>query len=135
MGTTVWVDETTRAHLRRLQESLGTSSVNETIRRLLEQPATDARGLFTKHGREIRRIMRQHGIRNMTAFGSRARGDARPGSDLDVAVEMKKDARPLAVLAAEADLEEELGLSVHLVELPKAELHDIIRREGIRFAG
>lgn len=135
MGTTVWIDADTRQALRKLQRELGTGSVNATIRRLLEQPAPDARALFAKHRAEIRAIMRKHRIRKLVAFGSRARGDATPSSDLDLAAELAPTAAPLAILAAEADLEEALKLNVDLVELPNPRLRKAIALEGIAFEG
>jgi hypothetical protein len=134
MGTTIWVEEGTREALRRLQEQLGTDSANATIRRLIDQPATDARTLFSRHRQGIRAIVRRHGLRRLMAFGSRARGDATMASDLDLAVEAGPGAGPLAILAAEAELEEELGVHVNLVEAPNPALKEILRREGIAFA-
>lgn len=133
MGTTVWIDESTRMALRELQKAYGTRSVNETLQRLLAQPPPDARALFATHRPQIEAIVRKHRIKRLIAFGSRARGDARVTSDLDLAVELRKDADPLALLAAEADLEEALGVPVRLVELPNARLADAIRKEGVPF--
>ena len=36
---------------------------------------------------ELRRILRQHGVIKASIFGSYARGDAKPGSDLDLLVD------------------------------------------------
>lgn len=130
----MWIDEGTREALRRLQVAFGTDSVNATIRRLIEQPSPDAQGLFAKHHDAIRTILRRHGIRRLVAFGSRARGDATAASDLDLAAEFAKGSPPLALLAAEADLEAELGLKVNLVEIPNPKLADVLRREGVPFA-
>jgi predicted nucleotidyltransferase len=134
MGTTVWVDDATRRDLRRLQKELGVGSVNETIRRLLDRPALDARTLFALHRDAIRAVLKRHRLRRLVAFGSRARGDASPTSDLDLAVEAAPQADPLAVLAAEADLEQVTGLRVNLVELPNPRLEEAIEREGVPFA-
>src|SRR5688500_5765131 len=130
MGTTVWVDDSTREALRRLQQEFGTDSVNSTIRRLLDRPALDARTLFALHRDAIRGVLKRHRLRGLVAFGSRARGDAGPTSDLDLAAEVDPKAAPLAILAAEADLEEALGLAVHLVELPCPRLQKAIQEEG-----
>lgn len=134
-GTTVWIDDDTRDALRRLQEALGTPSVNATIRRLLEQPATDARAIFASHRKPIRDVMRRHRIRKLVAFGSRARGNAGPASDLDLAAELDPKADPLALLAAEADLEAALGMKVDLVELSSERLRAVLKREGVAFEG
>jgi predicted nucleotidyltransferase len=135
VGTTVWVDDETRKALRRLQRELGADSVNATIQRLLERRALDARTVFALHRDAIKAVLKRHRLRRLVAFGSRARGDAGPTSDLDLAVEAAPQAGPLAILAAEADLEEATGLRVNLVELPNARLQDAIEREGVPFAG
>ncbi|MHB1261233.1 MAG: nucleotidyltransferase family protein [Thermoplasmatota archaeon] len=134
MGTTVWIDDETRQELRRLQDAFGTPSVNATIRRLIEKPTLDAHTIFTRHKTAVSAILRRHHLRNLVAFGSRARGEATPTSDLDLAAEFDADASPLALLSAEADLEEELGVKVNLVELPNERLSEAIRRDGVPFA-
>lgn len=101
----------------------------------MKKSTPDATTLLATHQEAVKNIMRRHGIRGLIAFGSRARGDAQPESDFDLAIEMRPGAKPLALLAAEADLEEELGLTVHLVELPKPALDKILQQEGVRFCG
>jgi hypothetical protein len=129
------VDDETREELRHLQARLGTRSVNDTIKRLLRRPPDDAFALFSRHRAEIRGILDRHGLSNLVAFGSRARGDAGAASDLDLKADVASDAHPLAVLAAEADLEELLGIPVHVVVRPPPQLAAAIRREGVAFAG
>jgi predicted nucleotidyltransferase len=133
VGTTVWIEDDTRRRLRRLQEAFGVTSVNATIRRLIDKPTLDAHTLFRRHRKELTAILRRHHLRKLVAFGSRARGDATPTSDLDLAAEMGPGADPLAILAAEADIEEELGLPVSIVELPNDRLRAVLQREGVRF--
>ena len=135
MGTTVWLSSATREDLRRLQDQLHLPSVESTVRHLLERPAVDARALFAVHRKRIAAILRRHGLTGLVAFGSRARGDATVASDLDLAAVVKAGAGPMAALAAEADLEDELGVPVHLVELPNPALQAAIEREGVPFAG
>lgn len=129
----MWVDDETRAALRELQDAFGADSVNATIRRLIDRPSLDARTIFALHKDGIATILRRHHLRRLVAFGSRARGDAKPTSDLDLAVELASKASPLALLAAEADLEAELGMTVNLVELPNKRIEDALKREGVRF--
>ena len=133
MGTTVWVEDDVRAELRRLQHSMGAASVNAVLRRVLGPGPRTAQALFADHYDAIGRILRLHRIAQLVAFGSRARGDARPDSDLDVALRLAPDAAPLAAVAAEADLEELLGLPVRIVELPNPRLDAVIAAEGVRF--
>jgi uncharacterized protein len=66
-------------------------------------------------GDEIKRIAARHGAGMVRVFGSVARGETGPGSDVDMLVEMG-DRRSLFVQAAlQGDLEELLGCPVHVV--------------------
>lgn len=47
----------------------------------------------------------RHGARNVRVFGSVARGDDRPGSDIDLLVEMGRDRSLLDLVALEQELE------------------------------
>ena len=134
MGTTVWIDDDVRRQLRRLQDTFGTPSVNATLQRLLAEPAMGAHAIFHRHRNAIATILARHHLHGLVAFGSRARGDARPDSDLDLAVLVSRTADPLALLAAEADLEELTGVPVHLVERRDARVRAAIKREGVPFA-
>ena len=69
-------------------------------------------GLLQVHRREVRAIVARHRGRSIAVFGSVARGDERPSSDIDFLVEMEPGARPFEILALGADLEELLGVSV-----------------------
>lgn len=42
--------------------------------------------LGSSHSAELRQLGARYGVRNIRVFGSYARGDARPGSDLDLLV-------------------------------------------------
>ena len=71
---------------------------------------------FLKEKREeILRIAHGHGARNVRVFGSVARGEAKPGSDVDVLVEMKQGRSLLDIIAIKQDLEDLLGRKVHVV--------------------
>jgi predicted nucleotidyltransferase len=134
VGTTVWIDDSIRAELRRLQADFKSSSVNDTIRRPILRPALDARTLFALHHDAINTILLRHKVRRLVAFGSRARGDAGPTSDLDLAAELHEKAEALALLSVEAELEAALGIRVNLVELPNKRLARTLKREGVPFA-
>ena len=60
---------------------------------------------------ELARFCRQHHIRRLSLFGSRAKGLARPDSDVDLLVEFDPDKTPglLALSAMEAELGLMLG--------------------------
>lgn len=64
---------------------------------------------------EINRVATIHGARTVRIFGSIARGDAGPGSDLDVLVEMGDGPSLLKQAALQGDLEGLLGCPVHVV--------------------
>ncbi|MEX2293836.1 MAG: nucleotidyltransferase family protein [Acidimicrobiales bacterium] len=70
------------------------------------------RELLEAHREEIKRIVaRHHGV-SLAVFGSVARGDEGPGSDIDFLVELAPGTRPFEILALGADLEEALGVRV-----------------------
>ena len=71
---------------------------------------------FLKEKREeILRIAHGHGARNVRVFGSVARGEAKPGSDVDVLVEMEPGRSLLDIIAIKQDLEDLLGRKGHVV--------------------
>ena len=74
---------------------------------------------------EIKAIVARHHGRSVAVFGSVARGDERPGSDVDFLVELEPGARPIEILSIGAELEEALGVRVD-VGTPQS------LREGLR---
>ena len=64
---------------------------------------------------EIMRVAVSHGASAVSVFGSVARGDAGPGSDLDVLVEMGDGPSLFEQAAVQSDLENLLQCPVHLV--------------------
>jgi type I restriction enzyme S subunit len=84
----------------------------------------------------VRRIVtRRLPGREVRIFGSRARGDAKPWSDLDLTVLDETPISDLALAEARADFEEsDLPFGVDLVpwsDLPDS-LRRVVRREGKR---
>jgi predicted nucleotidyltransferase len=79
---------------------------------------------------ELRRVLRtEPGVSLAILFGSRARGDHRPGSDVDLLVRLRPgaDARELA-----GRLSDKLGLRVQLVSLEDAEAVPLLLVEVVR---
>ena len=74
---------------------------------------------------EILRIAARHGARNVRVFGSVARGEARPESDVDLLVEVGPDRTPFFPGGLIADLEDLLGKKVQVVT--REDLHWYIR--------
>ncbi len=72
-------------------------------------------------------ICRRHGIKELSVFGSAARGEMGPDSDIDLLVEFLPSARPslLKHAAAERELSKVLGREVDLVA--KKGLNELIR--------
>lgn len=69
------------------------------------------------HGRrdEIRRVLQSHGLSAPRVFGSVARGQDVPGSDLDLLVDIRDDGDVLDLIDAAEQLEELLGCPVEIV--------------------
>lgn len=70
-------------------------------------------------------IAARHGARNVRVFGSVARGDAGPDSDVDFLVEMDADRSLLDHVGLVQDLEDYLGRKVDVVS--ERALHWFIR--------
>lgn len=72
------------------------------------------RALVEANRDQIKSIVVRHNGRSVALFGSVARGDERPGSDIDLLVELAPGTRPFEILALGADLEDALGVKVDL---------------------
>ncbi len=64
---------------------------------------------------EILRVAARHGALNVRVFGSVARGDARPDSDVDFLIELERGRSLLDHAGLLVDLEELLGRKVDVV--------------------
>ncbi len=91
-----------------------------------------ANELLKDRREDILRVAAQHGAQKVRVFGSAARGDAGPDSDLDFLVEFEEGRSLLDVTALWQDLEELLGRKVDIVE-PEG-LHWYIRDRVLREA-
>ena len=81
---------------------------------------------------DILRIARSHGATNIRVFGSRARGTARPDSDLDLLINLEPGRHLFDLVAIKLDLEDRLGRQVHVVA--EGGISRYIRDEVIRDA-
>jgi predicted nucleotidyltransferase len=64
---------------------------------------------------DILRLAAQHGARNVRIFGSLARGEARPDSDVDLLITLEPERSLLDLIALQQDLEDSLGCKVDVV--------------------
>jgi predicted nucleotidyltransferase len=64
---------------------------------------------------ELKRLLRQHGVVRASVFGSYARGEATPSSDLDLMVELAPGRSYFDLGGLQYELEKKLGLDVDVV--------------------
>ena len=81
---------------------------------------------------EIRSIAAKHGAGNLRVFGSVARGDARPESDLDLLIDIVGPTTPWFPGGMLVDLEKILGRRVDIVIARS--LHPLIREDVLKDA-
>jgi predicted nucleotidyltransferase len=77
-------------------------------------------------------IAEKHGARNVRVFGSVARGEARPDSDVDFVVELEAGRNMLDLSGLILDLQDALGRDVNVVEITApSRAAERIQREAI----
>ncbi|HEX6605691.1 MAG TPA: nucleotidyltransferase family protein [Chloroflexia bacterium] len=94
--------------------------------------STDINELLHAKREDILRTAARHGASNVRVFGSVARGEAGPSSDIDFVVELAPDRSLLDQVALLQDLEDLLGRRVDVVE-PEG-LHWYIRDRVLKEA-
>jgi predicted nucleotidyltransferase len=89
--------------------------------------------LLISRREEILRVAKRHGAENVRVFGSRAHGQARPESDVDLLVTVGEDTSLLGIVAIKQDLEDLLGSTVHVVteDAISPYLRDRVLREAV----
>jgi predicted nucleotidyltransferase len=112
------------------------TSVQQLVRRALEEllreadksspGLTETLGTLRAHADDFRR----QGVRHLYLFGSVARGDARPTSDIDIAVDIDPDAdfSLLDLIGIQQMADELLGWPTDVVECRG--LKRVVRRSG-----
>ncbi|HLG01610.1 MAG TPA: nucleotidyltransferase family protein [Acidimicrobiia bacterium] len=73
------------------------------------------RELLDRHNGEVRETVRRHRGRKVSVFGSVARGDESPTSDIDLLVEFEPESSLFDLLHLQQDLEALLGHRVDVV--------------------
>lgn len=83
---------------------------------------------------DILRIAATYGARDVRVFGSRSRGQARRGSDLDLLITLEDGRSLLDIVAIKQDLEDLLGYKVDVVTEAAISpyIRDSILKEAIR---
>ena len=66
--------------------------------------------------RKTEPVFRKHGIRKAAVFGSAARGELRPDSDVDILVDLQDDASLLDIVELKQQLQDALQRDVDVVE-------------------
>lgn len=75
-------------------------------------------------------ILDAHGVRRASLFGSVARGDARPDSDVDILVELERGRTLLDLVALKRELEAVFGRPADVVTFNA--LHPALREAVLR---
>jgi hypothetical protein len=88
-------------------------------------PQAELRALLAERRDEILRAAERRGAGNVRLFGSAARGEAGPGSDVDLLVELGPEVSLLDLGGLHSDLERILGRAVDVV--PEEELKPAVR--------
>jgi len=66
--------------------------------------------------RSVSSILKKGGVKRAGIFGSRARGDAKKNSDVDILVDIKENISLLQFISLKMELEKKLKRKVDLVE-------------------
>lgn len=88
--------------------------------------------LVQSRRREILVLAARHGARNLRLFGSAARGEDSPESDVDLLVDMEPGRSLFDLIALKLDLEELLQRGVDVVTT--SSIHWLLRRRILREA-
>lgn len=136
---------TSQSAIARYERGMATPSI-ATLERLLMTcgrklivEAQPAAALLTlsdspvrQHRRELLALARRHGARNVRVFGSVARGEARPDSDIDLLIDLEPDRTLLDLAALRREATKLLGRPVDIATIDM--LRGQTRREAERDA-
>lgn len=98
----------------------------------MSEPGIPIDQLLSANREEILRLAAKHGAYNVRVFGSMARGQARPDSDVDLLVDMGPEHTPFFPGGLLADLEDLLGRRVDIAT--EKSLHRTIREKVLQEA-
>jgi predicted nucleotidyltransferase len=137
MATTVWLDEPSRDELVRLKAFYGVTSLGAVVRCLLNQPQETAKQLYRRRKRQVEAACKKFGVAQLIAFGSRARGDARPGGDLDIVVTFAKPIDFGQFLDVKEAIAQAFACPTDVIEPPthRPRMMEAIERDGVVLFG
>ena len=84
--------------------------------------------LLERHYRKVVDVIAGYPVTRAWVFGSVARGDDRPDSDLDLLVDLAPGASVVDCVGLEDDLEAVLGCPVDVITVKELESNDLFRR-------
>jgi len=99
-----------------------------TARQISEVPSLE---LLRKVRPEILAAVARHGASNVRVYGSVARGEARPDSDIDLLVDMDQGRSLLDLAGLHLELEDLLGFPVEIGTDVKPRLRERVHAEAI----
>jgi len=91
--------------------------VTQFIDGLTTETPPPSLGVVIKKLRASRDELTDKGLLNIAVFGSVARGDEKPGSDIDLVVKVSDDMSTFRLAGLKSDLQELLGAPVEIVTL------------------
>jgi predicted nucleotidyltransferase len=96
------------AGYRKQDGTCGLAAGNGALMREARYTITTMQGLALTQAQHdtIKRVASQRHARSVRLFGSRVRGEARPGSDIDLLVEMETESSLLDIVAMKRELED-----------------------------
>lgn len=89
--------------------------------------------LVERHRNDIVAVFARYPVARVWVFGSVARGDDQPGSDLDLLIELKAGASVVDILGLDDDLSALLGCQVDIVTTTELESNNLLRRGVNRY--
>ncbi len=84
--------------------------------------------LLKRHAREVTELLSRYPLAGVWVFGSVARGDDRPDSDLDLLVELRSGFSVIDILGLEEELADLLGCPVDLITTSELSSNELLRR-------
>lgn len=84
--------------------------------------------LLEHHREALGEVLARFPVTQVWVFGSVARGDDRPDSDLDLLVELEPDASVIDIIGLDEELSAVLGCPVDVITTSELESNDLLRR-------